>query len=110
MALHMDTPRDEDAAFRKRWRIEQLAVFGSVLRGDFQPDSDVDVLVRLDRRVSHTLFGAISHVQAVSKEHTTVSSARNGCRPAHPHSCPVRAASAARWRARRPPDRARRRE
>jgi predicted nucleotidyltransferase len=29
----------------RRWRIRRLALFGSVLRDDFGPDSDVDVLV-----------------------------------------------------------------
>ena len=33
------------AAFCQRWQIVELALFGSVLRADFRPDSDVDVLV-----------------------------------------------------------------
>ncbi len=33
------------AAFCKKWKIVEFAVFGSVLREDFRPDSDVDVLV-----------------------------------------------------------------
>lgn len=33
------------AAFCQRWHITALAFFGSVLRDDFRPDSDVDVLV-----------------------------------------------------------------
>jgi len=33
------------AAFCRKWRITELALFGSVLRDDFRPDSDVDVLV-----------------------------------------------------------------
>ncbi len=32
--------------FCKRWQIVEMALFGSVLRDDFRPDSDVDVLVR----------------------------------------------------------------
>ena len=31
-------------SFCRKWKIEELALFGSVLRGDFRPDSDVDVL------------------------------------------------------------------
>lgn len=31
--------------FCRRWEITELALFGSVLRDDFRPDSDVDVLV-----------------------------------------------------------------
>ncbi len=33
------------AAFCRKWNITEFAVFGSVLRDDFRPDSDVDVLV-----------------------------------------------------------------
>jgi len=36
---------DQIADFCRRWSITELALFGSVLRDDFRPDSDVDVLV-----------------------------------------------------------------
>jgi uncharacterized protein len=32
-------------AFCRRWKVKELSIFGSVLRNDFRPDSDVDVLV-----------------------------------------------------------------
>lgn len=32
----------------KRWHIRRLAIFGSALRDDFGPDSDVDVLVEFE--------------------------------------------------------------
>ena len=35
----------EIADFCRRWQISELALFGSVLRDDFRPDSDIDVLV-----------------------------------------------------------------
>ena len=38
-------PVDQIAAFCHKWKITEFAVFGSVLRSDFRPDSDVDVLV-----------------------------------------------------------------
>lgn len=38
-------PKEELAAFCRRNHIRRLALFGSVLREDFRPDSDVDVLV-----------------------------------------------------------------
>ena len=31
--------------FCRRWKIKELALFGSALRNDFDPDSDVDILV-----------------------------------------------------------------
>ncbi|MFZ0050819.1 MAG: nucleotidyltransferase domain-containing protein, partial [Desulfobaccales bacterium] len=33
------------AEFCRRWQIKELAIFGLVLREDFRPDSDLDVLV-----------------------------------------------------------------
>ncbi len=43
MPLQIDIPHDEIAAFCQRWGIRELAIFGSALRNDFRPDSDVDV-------------------------------------------------------------------
>ena len=37
--------RERIAEFCRTWRITEFALFGSVLRDDFRPDSDVDVLV-----------------------------------------------------------------
>lgn len=36
---------DDIAAFCERWDIDEMAVFGSILRDDFGPDSDVNLLV-----------------------------------------------------------------
>ena len=41
-------PQDTIAEFCRRHHIRKLALFGSVLRDDFRPDSDVDVLVEFD--------------------------------------------------------------
>lgn len=41
-------PKDKIAEFCKRNHIKRLALFGSVLRDDFGPESDVDVLVRFE--------------------------------------------------------------
>jgi len=41
--IPMDTERIRE--FCRRWKVTELAVFGSVVRGDFRPDSDVDFLV-----------------------------------------------------------------
>lgn len=40
-------PVDEEriAEFCRRWNVTEFSLFGSVLRDDFRPDSDVDVLV-----------------------------------------------------------------
>ncbi len=36
------------AAFCRRWRIRELSIFGSALRDDFTPESDVDFLVSFE--------------------------------------------------------------
>ncbi len=38
-------PRDRLVEFCHRWKISELSLFGSALREDFRPDSDVDLLV-----------------------------------------------------------------
>jgi predicted nucleotidyltransferase len=38
-------PQEQIANFCRRWQITEFALFGSVLRSDFRPDSDIDVLV-----------------------------------------------------------------
>ena len=45
---HIDIPKERIADFCRRSRIRRLALFGSVLRDDFGPDSDVDVLVEFE--------------------------------------------------------------
>jgi predicted nucleotidyltransferase len=34
--------------FCRKWRVVELALYGSVLRDDFRPDSDIDVFVTFD--------------------------------------------------------------
>lgn len=40
------------AEFCRRWHIVEFALFGSVLRDDFRPDSDIDVLLTFDSQHS----------------------------------------------------------
>lgn len=42
--------------FCRKWQITELALFGSVLRPDFRPDSDVDVLVTFDEDAPWSLW------------------------------------------------------
>jgi predicted nucleotidyltransferase len=43
--MKLSLPYDQIAAFCRKWNVTEFALFGSVLRDDFRPDSDVDVLV-----------------------------------------------------------------
>ena len=57
------------AEFCQRWNITELALFGSVLRDDFQPEnSDIDVLVSFAQDAHWTLFDLVDmeeEIQAI---------------------------------------------
>ncbi len=53
-------PDSEIARFCQRWQIRELALFGSALRSDFGPDSDVDVLVAFSPEAE---WGLLEHVR-----------------------------------------------
>ena len=48
MSKNIVVPKDKIADFCKRHHIRKLSFFGSVLRDDFKPESDVDVLVEFE--------------------------------------------------------------
>jgi hypothetical protein len=54
--LPLGVPRDQIADFCRRNHIRWLALFGSAVRDDFRPDSDVDVLVEFEPGTPVTLF------------------------------------------------------
>ncbi len=54
--LGIDIPHKKIAEFCQRWKIVEFALFGSVLREDFHPESDVDVLVTFAADSTWTLF------------------------------------------------------
>jgi uncharacterized protein len=49
MSPRISIDRDDVSAFCRRHHITRLALFGSVLRDDFGPDSDIDVLVEFQQ-------------------------------------------------------------
>jgi len=48
MSVQIEIPKQKIAEFCRKNHIRRLALFGSVLRDDFTPDSDVDVLVEFE--------------------------------------------------------------
>ena len=60
MSPMISLPRERIAEFCRRWKIRELALFGSVLREDFGPDSDIDVLVTF---ASDADWSLLDHVQ-----------------------------------------------
>jgi hypothetical protein len=55
---HVNIPIPEERVrdFCRRWRIAELSVFGSVLRADFRPESDVDLLVTFTEDAQWSLY------------------------------------------------------
>jgi len=56
----LGVPMEKLAAFCRRWKIIEFALFGSVLREDFRPDSDVDVLVTFAPNDGWSLFDVMN--------------------------------------------------
>jgi predicted nucleotidyltransferase len=56
MSVRVDIPENKVAEFCQRWQIKELSIFGSALRDDFQPESDVDVLVVFEENAPWGLF------------------------------------------------------
>ena len=54
MVAHL--PQDQLAAFCQKWRIKELALFGSAVRGEQRPDSDIDLLYTLEPGARWSLF------------------------------------------------------
>lgn len=54
------------AEFCRRWNVRELSVFGSVLRDDFDGDSDVDVLVSFQPDAAWSLFDLVSMRQELA--------------------------------------------
>jgi uncharacterized protein len=66
MSANIEIPDDEIAEFCRRNHIRRLALFGSVLRDDFGPDSDVDVLVEFKPEAQVGLFELFDMEQELS--------------------------------------------
>ena len=60
---HIQIPDATVARFCRRWEIREFSLFGSVLRDDFRPESDIDVVVSFQRDAAWSLFDlATTHI------------------------------------------------
>lgn len=64
--IRIDVPHEAIAAFCRERGIRRLAFFGSVLRDDFTPESDVDVLVEFEPERSPGLFQMVDYADSLS--------------------------------------------
>jgi predicted nucleotidyltransferase len=52
-------PQEEIGRFCRKWKISEMALFGSVLSDDFRPESDIDVLVTFKDDAGWGLFDIV---------------------------------------------------
>lgn len=60
---NIDIPENQIAAFCRKWKIREFSLFGSVLRNDFGPDSDIDVLVQLEKDAPWSLMEWVEMIE-----------------------------------------------
>lgn len=53
-------PTERIPDFCRRWMVREFAFTGSIVSGDFGPDSDVDVLLTFDARAQWDLFDMVA--------------------------------------------------
>lgn len=67
VALETLAPKEKISAFCKRWEVIELSVFGSSVRDDFSPTSDVDVLVTFSPSSERGLFAHVQMTQELKE-------------------------------------------
>jgi hypothetical protein len=56
MPVQIEIDKEKIVAFCSKWKVKEFALFGSVLREDFRPDSDIDVLVSFSEDADWSLY------------------------------------------------------
>ena len=67
MGIPISIPEKQVVNFCERWNIVELDFFGSVIRDDFGPDSDVDVLVQFQPQAHHGFLNMACMEQDLSE-------------------------------------------
>lgn len=62
----IELPMEKIADFCHKWQVTEFALFGSVLRDDFRPDSDIDVMVQFHPD-AHPTFGSLDRMETELK-------------------------------------------
>ena len=64
--MNIEIPKEQISDFCRKWKIAELSLFGSVLRDDFRPDSDIDVLVTFSRDAEWSLLDHMAMEEELS--------------------------------------------
>lgn len=62
MYRNIEINQERIKEFCQRWKIAEFSLFGSVLRDDFNPESDIDVLISFEPDVPWSLFDWVDMV------------------------------------------------
>lgn len=61
--MKVAVPQEQIQKLCLKWKVSEMALFGSVLSEDFGPDSDVDVLVSFSMDAAWGLFDLVDMVE-----------------------------------------------
>lgn len=67
MPSKVEIPKEKIEDFCRRWKIKEMAIFGSALREDFGPESDVDFLVTFFDQARWNLFDWVEMIEELKK-------------------------------------------
>ncbi|MEN9222583.1 MAG: nucleotidyltransferase family protein [Thermostichus sp. BF3_bins_97] len=59
----IDLPMEKIVEFCHQWQVTEFALFGSILRDDFRPNSDIDVMVQFHPE-AHPTFSTLDQMEA----------------------------------------------
>jgi predicted nucleotidyltransferase len=67
MSIAIPLEKEKIEEFCRRWKTSEFSLFGSVLRENFGPESDVDVLVSFDPDIPWSLFDWIDMIDELKE-------------------------------------------
>jgi predicted nucleotidyltransferase len=67
MPPRINISKEKIEGFCRRWKIKEMSIFGSALRDDFGPESDVDFLVTFVEQARWTLFDWVEMIDELKK-------------------------------------------
>ncbi len=67
MKSHIPIDNDKISVFCIKWKVKEFYLFGSILRDDFGPGSDVDVCVQFEQDAPWDLFHIVEMIEELQE-------------------------------------------